>query len=110
MRLIARRLVFYLVTLLMAVSLDFLIPRLVPGDPVQAAVASKGGRSHRRPRPRSNGSSGSTPTRASGTSTSLLELTCCTEPRPVLGQYPASVRPSSMAHCSGPSRWSASQP
>lgn len=43
MRLIARRLVFYLVTLLVAITLDFLIPHLVPGDPVQAVVASKAG-------------------------------------------------------------------
>jgi peptide/nickel transport system permease protein len=39
MRAIARRLGFYLVTAVVAVSLDFLIPRLIPGNPVDAIVA-----------------------------------------------------------------------
>jgi peptide/nickel transport system permease protein len=39
MRTIARRLAFYLVTAVVAVSLDFLIPRLIPGNPVDAIVA-----------------------------------------------------------------------
>jgi peptide/nickel transport system permease protein len=36
MRMIARRLFFYLVTAAIAVSLDFLVPRLIPGNPVEA--------------------------------------------------------------------------
>ncbi len=36
MRMIARRLFFYLVTAAIAVSLDFLVPRLIPGNPVDA--------------------------------------------------------------------------
>ena len=36
MRVIARRLFFYLVTAAIAVSLDFLVPRLIPGNPVEA--------------------------------------------------------------------------
>ncbi len=43
MRLIARRLVFYVIAAFIAVSLDFFIPRMVPGNPAQAAIASKGG-------------------------------------------------------------------
>ena len=39
MRMIARRLFFYLVTAAVAVSLDFLIPRLIPGNPVDAILA-----------------------------------------------------------------------
>jgi peptide/nickel transport system permease protein len=39
MRTIARRLGFYLVTAIVAVSLDFLIPRVIPGNPVDAVIA-----------------------------------------------------------------------
>jgi peptide/nickel transport system permease protein len=39
MRTLARRLVFYAVTAIVAVSLDFLIPRLIPGNPVNAILA-----------------------------------------------------------------------
>ncbi|HLX50125.1 MAG TPA: ABC transporter permease [Streptosporangiaceae bacterium] len=39
MRTIARRLAFYVVTAIVAVSLDFLIPRLIPGNPVDAILS-----------------------------------------------------------------------
>ena len=39
MRVISRRLFFYLVTAIVAVSLDFLIPRLIPGNPVDAILS-----------------------------------------------------------------------
>ncbi|SRR5579875_90619 len=39
MRTIARRLFFYLVTAAVAISLDFLIPRLIPGNPVDAILS-----------------------------------------------------------------------
>jgi peptide/nickel transport system permease protein len=39
MRMIARRLGFYVVTAIVAVSLDFLIPRLIPGNPVDAILS-----------------------------------------------------------------------
>jgi peptide/nickel transport system permease protein len=39
MRMIARRLFFYLVTAAVAISLDFLIPRLIPGNPVDAILS-----------------------------------------------------------------------
>jgi peptide/nickel transport system permease protein len=39
MRVIARRLFFYLVTAVIAVSIDFFIPRLIPGNPVQAILS-----------------------------------------------------------------------
>jgi peptide/nickel transport system permease protein len=39
MRVIARRLFFYVVAAAIAVSLDFFIPRLIPGNPVQAILA-----------------------------------------------------------------------
>jgi len=42
-RLLLRRLFFYAVTAFVAITLDFLIPHLVPGDPVQAVIASKAG-------------------------------------------------------------------
>jgi len=38
-----RRLVFYVVTAFIAVTLDFLIPHLIPGNPVEAVIASKAG-------------------------------------------------------------------
>jgi len=43
MRVIARRLFFYLVTAVIAISLDFLIPRLIPGNPVEAILAKMPG-------------------------------------------------------------------
>jgi peptide/nickel transport system permease protein len=45
MRTIARRLAFYIVTAVIAVTLDFFIPRLIPGNPVTAILArmSSGG-------------------------------------------------------------------
>lgn len=43
MPLLARRLGFYVLTAAVAVTLDFFIPHLVPGNPVEAVVASKAG-------------------------------------------------------------------
>jgi peptide/nickel transport system permease protein len=43
MRQIARRLFFYVVTAAIAVSLDFLVPRLIPGNPVDAILAKMQG-------------------------------------------------------------------
>jgi peptide/nickel transport system permease protein len=39
MRVLARRLGFYLLTAVLAVSVDFFIPRFMPGNPVQAILA-----------------------------------------------------------------------
>jgi peptide/nickel transport system permease protein len=39
MRVLIRRIVFYLLTALAAVTVDFLIPRLMPGNPVEALLA-----------------------------------------------------------------------
>ena len=44
MSFILRRFVFYLVAILIAISFNFLIPRLMPGDPVDALFASAQGR------------------------------------------------------------------
>jgi peptide/nickel transport system permease protein len=38
-----RRLAFYLVTAFIAATLDFLIPHLIPGNPVESVIASQGG-------------------------------------------------------------------
>jgi peptide/nickel transport system permease protein len=38
-RFLTRRILFYLVTLWAAVTLNFAIPRLMPGDPVQAVLS-----------------------------------------------------------------------
>ena len=43
MRVIARRLFFYLVTAIIAISLDFLIPRLIPGNPLEAILSKMHG-------------------------------------------------------------------
>ena len=43
MLVISRRLFFYLVTAVVAVSLDFLIPRLIPGNPLDAILAKMQG-------------------------------------------------------------------
>ncbi|MGH3278616.1 MAG: ABC transporter permease [Trebonia sp.] len=43
MRSILRRLGFYIVTAIVAVSLDFLIPRLIPGNPLDALLAKSQG-------------------------------------------------------------------
>jgi peptide/nickel transport system permease protein len=39
MRIIAQRLLFYVVTAIAAVTVDFFIPRLMPGNPVEAVLA-----------------------------------------------------------------------
>ena len=39
MRVISRRLGFYIITAIAAVSVDFLIPRMIPGNPVDAVLA-----------------------------------------------------------------------
>ncbi len=43
MLVIARRLFFYLVTAAIAISLDFLIPRMIPGNPVDAILSKMQG-------------------------------------------------------------------
>jgi peptide/nickel transport system permease protein len=43
MLVIARRLFFYVVTAAVAISLDFLIPRMIPGNPVDAILAKMQG-------------------------------------------------------------------
>jgi len=45
MRVISRRLFFYVVTAAVAVTLDFFIPRLIPGNPVDAILAKMQGTS-----------------------------------------------------------------
>jgi peptide/nickel transport system permease protein len=44
MRFLVRRVVFYLITAWAAVTLNFLIPRMIPGDPVQALINRYQGR------------------------------------------------------------------
>ena len=39
MRFFIRRVAFYIVTAWAAVTLNFFIPRMMPGDPVQALIA-----------------------------------------------------------------------
>jgi len=39
MRVLGRRLVFYLITALAAITVDFFIPRMMPGSPVEAILA-----------------------------------------------------------------------
>ncbi len=43
MRAIVRRLFFYLVTAVVAISLDFLVPRLIPGNPLEAILSKMQG-------------------------------------------------------------------
>lgn len=44
MAFLLRRLAFYLVAIFVAISFNFLLPRLMPGDPVDAIFANAGGR------------------------------------------------------------------
>ena len=44
MAFILRRLVFYVVAIFVAITFNFLMPRLMPGDPVEAMFAAAGGR------------------------------------------------------------------
>ena len=43
MRMIIRRISFYLATAIVAISLDFFIPRVIPGNPVAAVLAKMQG-------------------------------------------------------------------
>ncbi len=38
MRLLARRIALYLLTAVVAITVNFFIPRLMPGNPVEAAI------------------------------------------------------------------------
>ena len=38
MRLLARRVALYIVTAIVAITVNFFIPRLMPGNPVEAAI------------------------------------------------------------------------
>src|SRR3954464_9139033 len=40
---VVRRVAIYLVTAWVAITLDFFLPRLAPGDPVQAVLAGRAG-------------------------------------------------------------------
>jgi peptide/nickel transport system permease protein len=44
MAFILRRLVFYIVAIFVAITFNFILPRLMPGDPVDAMFAAAGGR------------------------------------------------------------------
>lgn len=44
MRFFLRRSMFYMITFWAAVTINFLIPRLLPGDPVSALIAKNQGR------------------------------------------------------------------
>jgi len=44
MRTVLRKLGFYVLTAWVAISLNFLIPRIMPGDPVSALIAKNQGR------------------------------------------------------------------
>ena len=44
MRVFRRRFMFYVITFWAAVTINFLIPRLLPGDPVSALIAKNQGR------------------------------------------------------------------
>ena len=46
MRVLARRLLFYVLTAIAAITVDFFIPRLMPGNPVDAVLAHMQGRRH----------------------------------------------------------------
>ena len=46
MRMIIRRISFYLVTAIVAITLDFFIPRIMPGNPVAAVLANLQGHDH----------------------------------------------------------------
>jgi len=43
MRFFVRRIIFYIVTLWAAVTINFFIPRMIPGDPVTSYINSQGG-------------------------------------------------------------------
>ena len=44
MSFVARRFVFYFVAIMVAITFNFIMPRLMPGDPVAAIFASAQGR------------------------------------------------------------------
>ena len=46
MRTLARKLVFYLVTAWVAITINFLIPRLMPGNPIQTMIGKIAGPGH----------------------------------------------------------------
>ena len=92
MRWFLRRLLFYVFALWVAVTLNFLLPRLMPGDPMGGVLARL---STRRRSSRTRGSS--RPTRrssAGGSSRSgrRIRSTCSTSPRSTSGSRPRTIR------------------
>jgi len=69
MRILGRRVVFYLITALAAITVDFFIPRLMPGNPVEAFWPTSRARSARAPSSPSRSSSACRPTKGSWGST-----------------------------------------
>ena len=64
MRVLGRRIVFYVITALAAITVDFFIPRMMPGNPVEAILARLQARSPPAPSSPSKPSSASGPSRA----------------------------------------------
>ena len=44
MAFILRRLFFYIIAIFVAITFNFILPRLMPGDPVAAMFAAAGGK------------------------------------------------------------------
>ena len=92
MRMISRRLAFYVVTAIVAITLDFFIPRLMPGNPALAVIGRIQASESKRPSPPSRCSTASDQDRAVGAVHPVLGSTCCTGTWGTsLNFYPASV-------------------
>ena len=79
MRMIIRRISFYLATAIVAISLDFFIPRIIPGNPVDAVLAKMQGATITKATIRSlELQFGSAPRPACGPSTPTTGPRCCT--------------------------------
>jgi ABC-type microcin C transport system permease subunit YejB len=77
MRQLLRRIVFYVVALWASVTINFIIPRLAPGNPAEAPLPGSRANLARLPYMRWK-SSLALPTKAAGRSTGNTSATCCT--------------------------------
>jgi ABC-type microcin C transport system permease subunit YejB len=82
---ILRKLAFYVVTAVAAVTVDFFIPHAMPGNPVEAVLARLQGNFTPATSP-----TGSTPTSRCSGSTSASGAACCTA---TSASRPAATRP-----------------
>ena len=91
MRMLARKLPFYLITFVIAITIDFFIPRLMPGNPLDAVLARRAASGHHRPCMRWRRTTESTPSKPAVPVRAVLGQPAARQPRHLHQLLPATV-------------------